>query len=232
MTAENRLALVVPAGFAHGFETLADGTEIFYQMTHPQTPGAERGIVWNDPDLAIAWPLPPAIMSERDRTLPRLRAAASDCEHVAMEWIPVAGPWVTERKFATPRTPPPTPGTQPQRLSERFEKGFADYIGVKYTTCLPSCTSALHLALAALGIGPGDEVIVPDATWIATSAPISYVGATPVFADIDPDSWCLDAQAFERAITPRTKAVIVVISTATWPTWMRSSRSPSDTISL
>jgi dTDP-4-dehydrorhamnose 3,5-epimerase len=77
LTAENRLALVVPAGFAHGFETLTDGTEIFYQMTHPQTPGAERGIVWNDPDLAIAWPLPPAIMSERDRTLPRLRAAAS-----------------------------------------------------------------------------------------------------------------------------------------------------------
>jgi perosamine synthetase len=81
---------------------------------------------------------------------------------------------------------------------------------VAHATSLPSCTSALHLALAALGIGPGDEVVVPDATWIATSAPISYVGATPVFADIDEGSWCLDPAAFERAITPRTRAAIVV----------------------
>jgi perosamine synthetase len=128
-----------------------------------------------------------------------------------MEWIPVAGPWVTEKEIrytadAAANAWYATYNVYP----ERFEKGFAAYHGVKYATCLPSCTSALHLALAGFGIGPGDEVIVPDATWIATSAPISYVGATPVFADIDPDSWCLDANAFEQAITPRTKAVIVV----------------------
>ncbi|HSN27771.1 MAG TPA: DegT/DnrJ/EryC1/StrS family aminotransferase, partial [Kofleriaceae bacterium] len=70
--------------------------------------------------------------------------------------------------------------------------------------------SGIHLALAALGVGPGDEVIVPDATWIATSAPIQYVGATPVFADIDRHTWCLSAESFEQAITPRTKAVIPV----------------------
>jgi dTDP-4-dehydrorhamnose 3,5-epimerase len=64
----------VPSGFAHGFETLVDGTEIFYQMTGPHVPGAERGIIWNDPDLAIAWPEVPAVMSDRDRALPRLRS--------------------------------------------------------------------------------------------------------------------------------------------------------------
>lgn len=92
----------------------------------------------------------------------------------------------------------------------RFEKAFAEYLGLPFVTSLPSCTSAIHLSLAALGIGPGDEVIVPECTWIATSAPIRYVGATPVFADIDRDSWCLSAKSFEACITPRTKAVIPV----------------------
>jgi perosamine synthetase len=64
--------------------------------------------------------------------------------------------------------------------------------------------------LLALGIGPGAEVIVPDITWIATAAPITYVSATPVFADIDPKTWCLSAPSFEQCITPRTKAVIPV----------------------
>jgi dTDP-4-dehydrorhamnose 3,5-epimerase len=74
LTAENRLTLIVPAGFAHGFETLADGSEVHYQMTRPHVAGAERGIIWSDPDLAIAWPLQPAVLSERDRGLPRLRS--------------------------------------------------------------------------------------------------------------------------------------------------------------
>ena len=64
--------------------------------------------------------------------------------------------------------------------------------------------------MLALGVGPGDEVIVPDATWIASAAPISYVGATPVFADIDPKSWCLSDESFEECITPKTKAAIPV----------------------
>lgn len=74
LTADNRLTLVVPAGFAHGFETLTDDSEIFYQMTRPHVITAERGISWNDRDLAIAWPLPPALISERDRNLPSLRS--------------------------------------------------------------------------------------------------------------------------------------------------------------
>lgn len=130
---------------------------------------------------------------------------------MAMDFIPVAGPWVTEKEVrytadAAANAWYANHGT----YIERFEKSFAEYIGAAHATSLPSCTSALHLALAGLGIGPGDEVIVPDATWIATSAPISYVGATPAFADIDRNSWCLDAVSLERTITPRTKAVIVV----------------------
>ena len=93
---------------------------------------------------------------------------------------------------------------------DRFEQAFADYLGVRFTVALPSCTSAIHLALAALGVGPGDEVIVPDATWIASAAPISYVGAAPIFADIDEKTWCLSADAFEACVTSRTKAVIPV----------------------
>ena len=93
---------------------------------------------------------------------------------------------------------------------ERFEQAFADYIGVRYAIALPSCTSAIHLSLLALDVKPGDEVVVPDATWIASAAPVSYVGAAPVFADIDRISWCLSAESFEACITPRTKAVIPV----------------------
>lgn len=130
---------------------------------------------------------------------------------MAMDFIPVAGPWVTEKEVRYSADAAANGWYANHNLyPDRFEKGFAEYLGVAHATSLPSCTSALHLALAGLGIGPGDEVIVPDATWIATSAPVSYVGATPVFADIDNESWCLDAVAFERAITPRTKAVIVV----------------------
>ncbi len=93
---------------------------------------------------------------------------------------------------------------------ERFERAFAEYLGVRYAIALPSCTSAIHLSLMALGVGPGDEVIVPDATWIASAAPITYVGATTVFADMDERNWCLSAESFAACVTPRTKAVIPV----------------------
>ncbi len=93
---------------------------------------------------------------------------------------------------------------------QRFEQAFAEYIGARYALATSSGTGALHLALAALGIGPGDEVIVPDLTWVATANAVRYVGATPVFADVEPDSWCLDPAAFEAAITERTRAVIPV----------------------
>jgi perosamine synthetase len=128
-----------------------------------------------------------------------------------MQRIPVAGPWITEKEIAyvTDAVTNAWYGNA-NMYHERFEKAFAAYIGLKYAIALPTCTSAIHLSLLALRVGAGDEVIVPDATWIATSAPISYVGATPVFADIDPETWCLSVESFQACITPRTKAVIPV----------------------
>jgi perosamine synthetase len=92
----------------------------------------------------------------------------------------------------------------------RFEHEFAAYLGVPYTMATSSCTGALHLGLRALDIGVGDEVILADTNWIASAAPIFYVGATPVLVDVLADSWCLDPAAVERAITPRTRAIIAV----------------------
>ena len=128
-----------------------------------------------------------------------------------MERIPVSGPWITEKEIAyvTDAVTNAWYGSHTM-YHDRFEEAFARYIGVRHAVSLPSATSGLHLALAGLGIGPGDEVVVPDITWIASSAPIHYVGAMPVFADVDRGSWCLSAEAFAAVITPRTKAVIVV----------------------
>jgi len=128
-----------------------------------------------------------------------------------MQRIPVAGPWITEKEVRYVADAAATAWYEnANAYVTKFEKAFAEYIGVSHAVSLPSCTSALHLALVALGIGPGDEVIVPDLTWIASSAPISYVGAIPIFADINPTSWCLDPESVEKRITPRTKAVIAV----------------------
>jgi perosamine synthetase len=92
----------------------------------------------------------------------------------------------------------------------RFEESFKIHLGVKYAIATSSCTGALHMGMAALGIGPGDEVIMADINWIATAAPIVHLGATPVFVDILSDSWCLDPVLVEQAITPRTKAIVAV----------------------
>ena len=92
----------------------------------------------------------------------------------------------------------------------RFEEAFKHHLGVTYAIATSSCTGALHMGMHALGIGPGDEVIMADANWIATAAPIVHLGATPVFVDILPDSWCLDPEQVEAAITPKTKAIVAV----------------------
>jgi perosamine synthetase len=99
-------------------------------------------------------------------------------------------------------------GDQCYAYINRFEDLFKQHLNVKYAIATSSCTGALHMGMAALGIGPGDEVIMADTNWIATASPICNLGAKPVFVDILPDSWCIDPEKAEAAITPRTKAIV------------------------
>ncbi|NLK07152.1 MAG: DegT/DnrJ/EryC1/StrS family aminotransferase [Firmicutes bacterium] len=93
---------------------------------------------------------------------------------------------------------------------EEFEKAFAEYVGAKEAVAVNSGTAALHTLLAACGVGPGDEVIVPAFTFIGTVGPVLQQGARPVFADIDPASFCMTAADAAKKITPRTKAIMPV----------------------
>lgn len=90
----------------------------------------------------------------------------------------------------------------------RFEKSFQDHLQVPHAIATSSCTGAMTLGLAALGIQAGDEVILADTNWIATVAPVVHMGAKPIFVDIDPQTWCIDPVQVFRAITPKTKAII------------------------
>ena len=125
--------------------------------------------------------------------------------------IPVAGPWVTDLEVKYVADAAATDWYENAGKSVGlFESEFARYLGVGYAAAVPHGTSALHLAMLALEIGPGDEVIVPESTWVATAAPLSYLGATPVFADIEPDTWGMSAESVKRCLTPRTKAIVTV----------------------
>ena len=93
---------------------------------------------------------------------------------------------------------------------EKFESAFAEFCGVRYAVSCSSGTAALHVALMALGIGPGDEVIVPTLTFVATANAVTYCGGRPRFVDIEPDTWTLDAALIEAKITARTKAILPV----------------------
>jgi len=93
---------------------------------------------------------------------------------------------------------------------DRFEEAVARYVGGAYVLATNSGTAALHLALLACGVGPGDEVIVPVTTFVATANVVRYVGATPVFVDVDPQTWCMDTVAAREVITERTKVLILV----------------------
>lgn len=125
--------------------------------------------------------------------------------------IPITGPSITQKEIAYVNDAVTNAWySRANMYHQRFEQAFAQYLDAGHAVALPSCTSAIHLSLLALGVGPGDEVIVPEITWIATAAPITYVGATAVFADIDPHSWCLSEEGFTACISPRTRAVIPV----------------------
>lgn len=92
----------------------------------------------------------------------------------------------------------------------QFETAFAQFCGARHAVSCCNGTAALHLALLALGVGPGDEVIVPTLTFVATANAVTYCGAQPIFVDSEPDSWTLDPDLIEARITPRTKGIIVV----------------------
>lgn len=99
-----------------------------------------------------------------------------------------------------------TPGTQ----TLQFEREFAEFHGAKHGIAITNGTHAIEVALAAAGIGPGDEVIVPDFTFVATASAVLFAGALPVLVDIDPATDCIDPELVEAAITPRTRAIIAV----------------------
>lgn len=96
------------------------------------------------------------------------------------------------------------------RYLEQFERGFASFCGTRYALTVSNGTTALHLALLAAGVRPGDEVIVPDLTFIATANAVTHAGALPVPVDIDEQTLCIDPDTIERAITPRTRAIVPV----------------------
>lgn len=99
-----------------------------------------------------------------------------------------------------------TPGTK----TLAFEQAFAQFHDARYGIAVTNGTAALEVTLAALGIGPGDEVIVPDFTFVATASAVLFCGALPVLVDVTPDTFCIDPESVETAITPKTKAVIAV----------------------
>ncbi len=93
---------------------------------------------------------------------------------------------------------------------EDFERTFADFVEAKYAVAVSSGTAALHAAMFALGISPGDEVIVPAMTFAATANCIVFQGGTPVFADVDPETLLIDPLSVAQSISPKTKAIIAV----------------------
>lgn len=125
--------------------------------------------------------------------------------------IPIAGPSVTdlEMRYVAEAAGEDWYGNAGRSVG-LFEAEFAEYLGTTFAAAVPHGTSALHLAMAALDVAPGDEVIVPESTWVATAAPIKYFGATPVFADIDAKTWCMSAESLEKCISSRTKAIVTV----------------------
>jgi perosamine synthetase len=124
--------------------------------------------------------------------------------------IPVAKPWLDERDAAAARRAILSGWVTQGPEVEAFEREFAAAVSAEHACAVSSCTTALHLALVALGVGPDDEVVTVSHSFIATANAIRYCGALPVFVDVDPDTFNIDPGLVERAITERTKALLVV----------------------
>lgn len=133
----------------------------------------------------------------------------------------MAGPWITEHeeRVVLDALRNGWYGRQAYHYVETFEREFARYHDRRFALMTPNCTTALHLVLAGLGIADGDEVIAPDCTWVGSVAGVTYQRAETVLADIDPTHWCLTPESIEAAITPKTRAVIVVDLFGNMPDW-------------
>ena len=128
----------------------------------------------------------------------------------ARPMIPISLPATGEEEWQACREPLMSGWlTQGPKVAE-FERAFAERHRVGHALATTSCTTALHLILAGMGIGPGDEVIVPAFTWVATANVVLYCGATPILADVDPETYNLDPADVARRVTERTRAVIAV----------------------
>lgn len=124
--------------------------------------------------------------------------------------IPVADPYISEDDVKAVAGAVRNKRLSQGKCVEKFEKAFSDYLKSSQALAVVNGTAALHLALLAVGVEPGNEVIVPSFTFVASSNCVLYVGAKPVFVDIDPRTFNIDPQKIEKAISPKTKAIVVV----------------------
>jgi perosamine synthetase len=124
--------------------------------------------------------------------------------------VPVARPWLGDEEAAAAAEAVRSGWLAQGPQVAAFEREFAAAVGAAEAVALSSCTAALHLALVVAGIRPGDDVVVPSLSFVATANAVRYAGATPVFADVDPVTGNLTAKTVETALTRRTRAVLVV----------------------
>ncbi|MCK5777544.1 MAG: DegT/DnrJ/EryC1/StrS family aminotransferase [Rhodospirillales bacterium] len=127
-----------------------------------------------------------------------------------MRNIPLACPAVGPEEFDAIKAPMQSGWLTQGKQTEAFEAEFAEYHGMKNAVAVSSCTTGLHLALLSLGIGPGDEVIVPSFTWVATANAVEYTGAKPVFCDIDIETFLMSGSDVLKRLSPATRAIIPV----------------------
>src|SRR5579884_1159252 len=146
----------------------------------------------------------------RERSLPGHGVTRMSASAVATRNIPVARPSMGSAEEAAVLAVLRSGWISQGPKVAEFEREFAAYVGAPYAVALSSCTTALHLAMVVAGVGKGDEVLCPSLSFIATANAIRYVGATPVFVDIDPMTYNMDPAKIEAAITPKTTAILLV----------------------